>query len=73
MRFGQVLPRAVADFVTKVLKGDQVLVNPDHLLRQAYEKRTSEQPALAEAPPAVPAAQPAGAQAASPEPEKETV
>jgi short-subunit dehydrogenase len=75
MRFGQVLPRAVADFVTKVLKGDQVLVNPDHLLREAYEKRTNDKPALAEAPPAVPAvpaAKPASAQPASPELEKET-
>jgi NAD(P)-dependent dehydrogenase (short-subunit alcohol dehydrogenase family) len=73
MRFGQVLPRAVADFVTKVLKGDQVLVNPDRLLREAYEKRTSDKPALAEAPPAVPGAKPAGPPTASPEPAKETV
>jgi NAD(P)-dependent dehydrogenase (short-subunit alcohol dehydrogenase family) len=69
MKLGQVLPRSVADFVTKVLKGDQVLVNPDHLLREAYEKRTGDKPALTEAPPAVPAA----AVPVSPEPEKETV
>ena len=42
MRMAQVLPRSVADAVTKVLKGDQVLVDPDHLLREAYEKRTSD-------------------------------
>src|SRR6201996_2987162 len=56
MKSAQVLPRGVADFVTRVLKGDQVLVNPDHLLRQAYENRTGDKPALTEAPPAVPAA-----------------
>ncbi|HEY6523414.1 MAG TPA: hypothetical protein VIY10_06560, partial [Solirubrobacteraceae bacterium] len=66
----QVLPRPVADFVTKVLKGDQVLVNPDHLLRQAYENRTGDKPELTEATPAVPVAAEA---TAAPEPEKETV
>jgi NAD(P)-dependent dehydrogenase (short-subunit alcohol dehydrogenase family) len=69
MRMAQVLPRSVADFVTKVLKGDQVLVNPDHLLREAYENRTGDKPALTEAPPAVPAA----AVPVIAEPEKETV
>jgi hypothetical protein len=69
MRMGQVLPRSVADFVTRVLKGDQVLVNPDHLLREAYESRTADRPALTEAPPAVPAA----AVPTAAEPEKETV
>ncbi len=69
MRVGQVLPRRVADFVTRVLKGDQVLVNPDHLLREAYENRTGDKPALAEAPPAVPA----GAVPVAAKPEKERV
>jgi short-subunit dehydrogenase len=74
MKAAQVLPRSVADFVTKVLKGDQVLVNPDHLLRQAYENRTGDKPALTQAPPAVPVAAGApAAQAAAAEPEKETV
>jgi hypothetical protein len=59
----------VADFVTKVLKGDQVLVNPDHLLREAYENRTGDKD-LTEAPPAVSVAAEA---TAAPEPEKETV
>ncbi|MDQ2897359.1 MAG: SDR family oxidoreductase [Actinomycetota bacterium] len=54
------VPRSVADFITKVLKGDQVLVNPDHGLRAAYEKRTND------APPAIPA--PAASEA---EPEKQ--
>ncbi|HEY6525797.1 MAG TPA: hypothetical protein VIY10_18585, partial [Solirubrobacteraceae bacterium] len=71
---GQVLPRSVADFVTRVLKGDQVLVNPDHLLREAYENRTGDKPALTEAPPAVPVgAVPAAAEAQTAEPHKETV
>ena len=55
-RLMNVVPRGMADFVTKVLKGDQVLVNPDHLLREAYEKRTGDKPELTEAPPAVPLA-----------------
>ena len=72
MKAAQVLPRSVADFVTRVLKGDQVLVNPDHLLREAYEKRTSDRPELTEAPPAVPMPASAAAPSAA-EPEKETV
>jgi NAD(P)-dependent dehydrogenase (short-subunit alcohol dehydrogenase family) len=70
MKLAQVLPRSVADFVTKVLKGDQVLVNPDHLVREAYEKRTADRAELTEAPPAVPVAADA---AAAVEPEKEAV
>jgi NAD(P)-dependent dehydrogenase (short-subunit alcohol dehydrogenase family) len=71
-RLMNVVPRGVADFVTKVLKGDQVLVNPDHLLREAYEKRTADRAELTEAPPAVPVAA-AAADTAAEEPEKETV
>jgi NAD(P)-dependent dehydrogenase (short-subunit alcohol dehydrogenase family) len=41
-RFMYVVPRSVADFISKVLKGDQVLVDPDHLLRSAYETRTGD-------------------------------
>ena len=70
MKLAQVLPRSVADFVTKVLKGDQVLVNPDHLLRESYEKRTADRAALTEAPPAVPVA---AHDTAAVEPEKEAV
>ncbi len=40
-RATNLVPRGVADFVTKILKGDQVLVDPDHLARGAYEQRTS--------------------------------
>jgi NAD(P)-dependent dehydrogenase (short-subunit alcohol dehydrogenase family) len=53
-RLMNVVPRGVADFVTKVLKGDQVLVNPDHLMREAYEKRTADRRELTGAPPAAP-------------------
>jgi NAD(P)-dependent dehydrogenase (short-subunit alcohol dehydrogenase family) len=49
------VPRGVADFITKVLKGDQVLVDPDRLVRGAYEQRTSEP---APTPPTAPAAAP---------------
>jgi NADP-dependent 3-hydroxy acid dehydrogenase YdfG len=42
LSFMYVLPRAAADFLAKVLKGDQVLVNPDHMLRSAYEQRTGD-------------------------------
>jgi hypothetical protein len=70
MKLAQVLPRSVADFVTKVLKGDQVLVNPDHLLREAYEKRTADKPELTAAPPAVPVTADATTAA---EPEREAV
>jgi len=58
------VPRGVADLITKVLKGDQVLVNPDHGLRAAYEKRTND------APPAIPAPSSAITEDA-PEPEKQ--
>jgi hypothetical protein len=33
------VPTAVADFVTRVIKGDRVLVNIDHATRAAYEAR----------------------------------
>jgi NAD(P)-dependent dehydrogenase (short-subunit alcohol dehydrogenase family) len=41
------VPRSVADFIAKVLKADQALVNPDHLARGAYETRTGTARALA--------------------------
>jgi NAD(P)-dependent dehydrogenase (short-subunit alcohol dehydrogenase family) len=65
-RLMNLVPRRVADFVTKVLKADQALVNPDHLLRGAYEQRTGD--TLVSAPVAdVPASEP------DPEREKQTV
>jgi NADP-dependent 3-hydroxy acid dehydrogenase YdfG len=73
-RFMYVVPRGVADVISKVLKGDQVLVNPDHMLRRAYEARTGDSTAAsagtAQAP-AAPAGNGSGAEAAA-EPEKQT-
>ncbi|MGA9856575.1 MAG: SDR family oxidoreductase [Solirubrobacteraceae bacterium] len=40
-RVMNLLPRWGADLVAKVLKTDHVLANPDHMLRSAYEQRTS--------------------------------
>ena len=41
-RLMNLVPRSLADFMTKVLKGDQVLVNPDHMVRSAYVQRTGD-------------------------------
>jgi NAD(P)-dependent dehydrogenase (short-subunit alcohol dehydrogenase family) len=60
------VPRSVADFMAKLLKSDQVLVNPDHMLRGPYEKRTGDAE-LEEAAPTSTPADPA------PEPERQTV
>jgi NADP-dependent 3-hydroxy acid dehydrogenase YdfG len=49
-RLMHLVPRSVADFITKVLKADQVLVNPDQMLRAAYVQRTSEPVPLAPVP-----------------------
>jgi NAD(P)-dependent dehydrogenase (short-subunit alcohol dehydrogenase family) len=65
-RLMNLVPRRAADFVTKVLRADQALVNPDHMLRGAYEQRTGDTSVSA------PAAQ-APAPAAEPEREKQTV
>ncbi len=48
-RFMYLVPRSMADFISKVLKGDQVLVNPDHMVRSAYELRTGDPAAEAAA------------------------
>jgi NAD(P)-dependent dehydrogenase (short-subunit alcohol dehydrogenase family) len=73
-RFMYVVPRSVADFIAKVLKGDQVLVNPDHMLRGAYELRTGDPVAEAAAVEAAEAStEPVEPPAAKPEPEKQTV
>jgi len=45
-RSNSVVPRAVADAVTRALKGDRVLVDPDHVQRAAYEQRTAEDASL---------------------------
>ena len=69
-RVMNVLPRSVADFVTKIMKADQVLLHADPARRGAYLLRTADKPELAEAPPAMPAVAEA---TTAPEPERETV
>ena len=65
MWLNDLMPRALAEGVTRLLKGDQVLANPDHGARAAYEARMADTVALADQPatsetPA--AAEPAAAQ-----------
>jgi NADP-dependent 3-hydroxy acid dehydrogenase YdfG len=59
VRFNALMPRKLAEAVGRALKGDQVLMRPDHGRRAAYEARMAETmaPADAVAPvaPAVPA------------------
>jgi NAD(P)-dependent dehydrogenase (short-subunit alcohol dehydrogenase family) len=80
-RVMNVVPRSVADFVTKVMKADQVLLRADPARRGAYLLRTADTPELTETPPAVPvpaateapATEAPATEAPAPEPEKETV
>jgi NADP-dependent 3-hydroxy acid dehydrogenase YdfG len=65
IRLNGLMPRALGEGVTRLLKGDQVLANPDHGARAAYEARMADTVALADQPatsetPA--AAEPAAAQ-----------
>src|SRR5436305_8565631 len=39
VRFGVLMPRRFMEFLGRVLKGDQVLAQPDHTARAAYERR----------------------------------
>jgi NAD(P)-dependent dehydrogenase (short-subunit alcohol dehydrogenase family) len=66
-RFMNVVPRSVADFIAKVIKADQVLLNADHRLRNSYEQRTGDKLLLTEEPLAVPGS---SSSEAAPEPEK---
>lgn len=45
-----VMPRRAMEAVTRFLKGDQALTNPDHGARAAYEARIAETVALADQP-----------------------
>ena len=36
------VPRSVAEFFTRLARADQVLAQPDHLARRAYEQRTAD-------------------------------
>ncbi|MBV9310342.1 MAG: SDR family oxidoreductase [Solirubrobacterales bacterium] len=42
VRFNALMPRKVMDWIGMALKGDQVLANPDHAARAAYEARMVE-------------------------------
>jgi NAD(P)-dependent dehydrogenase (short-subunit alcohol dehydrogenase family) len=46
VRSAALVPRSVAEAVTRALKGDRVLVDPDHVQRAAYEHRTAEEASL---------------------------
>jgi NAD(P)-dependent dehydrogenase (short-subunit alcohol dehydrogenase family) len=47
-------PRRFAEAVARVMRGDQVLANPDHVARAAYERRMSETVAAAHRPQTAP-------------------
>jgi NAD(P)-dependent dehydrogenase (short-subunit alcohol dehydrogenase family) len=55
VRFGSLMPRRAMEAVSRALKGNQVLANPDHTARAAYEARMMETVALAEKPESEPA------------------
>jgi hypothetical protein len=50
MRVQAITPRRLMEGIARLLKGDQVLSNPDHVARAAYEARMIETIAPAEAP-----------------------
>jgi hypothetical protein len=49
VRLNALMPRRAMEAMGRVLKGDQVLANPDHTARAAYEARMVETIAPAEA------------------------
>jgi NAD(P)-dependent dehydrogenase (short-subunit alcohol dehydrogenase family) len=73
-RVMNVVPRSVADFVTRIMKADEVLLHADPTSRGAYMLRTGDAPAAAQ-PPAEPASAGDAAVAgeAANEPEKQPV
>jgi hypothetical protein len=58
IRSVSLVPRSVADAVTRALKGDRVLVDPDHVERARYEHRTADDASPPAATPDGPAAEP---------------
>jgi NAD(P)-dependent dehydrogenase (short-subunit alcohol dehydrogenase family) len=62
------VPTAVSELVARLIKGDAVLVDPDHVARAAYEARMRQTVALVESSQEPEAAAP---QATTPEPEPE--
>ena len=71
-RFNALLPRRAMEALGRMLKGDQVLANPDHSARAAYEARMAQTIAGAE-PPATSSSSSEPDVPSSPELEKETV
>ncbi len=69
VRMTSLMPRRALRVINKVLKGDQVLANPDHTARAAYEARMVETIAP---PQATPAPEPGPATPASPPPTEVT-
>jgi NAD(P)-dependent dehydrogenase (short-subunit alcohol dehydrogenase family) len=51
VRFGAVMPRRLMEFLGRALKGDQVLAQPDHAARAAYERRMEQTVAAADPEP----------------------
>jgi NAD(P)-dependent dehydrogenase (short-subunit alcohol dehydrogenase family) len=66
VRSVHLVPRSVADAVTRVLKGDRVLLDPDHVERARYEQRTADE---GPPPPAAPPPDASGAQPAELDPQ----
>jgi NAD(P)-dependent dehydrogenase (short-subunit alcohol dehydrogenase family) len=50
MRAKAIVPTFVSDFVARLIKGDEVLANPDHAARAAYEERMAKTIADTEQP-----------------------
>ena len=50
VRFNALMPRRAAEWISRALKGDQVLANPDHAARAAYEARMAETISQSEPP-----------------------
>lgn len=66
-RFQALSPRAVSDFVIRLIRADRALVDPDHMLRAAYEQRTADPvpaPLAVPTPPAEDSPEPAEKQPA---------
>jgi NADP-dependent 3-hydroxy acid dehydrogenase YdfG len=50
VRMNALMPRRMREALGRLFKGDEVLANPDHVARAAYEKRMEETIAVAEEP-----------------------
>jgi NAD(P)-dependent dehydrogenase (short-subunit alcohol dehydrogenase family) len=69
VRFGAVMPRRFMEFLGRLLKGDQVLAQPDHGARAAYERRMEQTVARPSGEPA--SVEPAAAAEGAPAPASE--